>query len=73
MTRAQILFHEDRYFRWKGGSQFHCSHFTRFSHLSQSRCQLPFTYAEEFVEDDPKYAGMGRIVFFPEDGGRIFL
>jgi hypothetical protein len=28
---------------------------------------------KQFVEDDPKYAGMGRIVFRPADGGSIFL
>lgn len=28
---------------------------------------------KQFVEDDPKYTGMGRIVFCPADGGSIFL
>jgi hypothetical protein len=27
---------------------------------------------KEFVEDDPKYTGMGRIVFCLADGGSIF-
>jgi hypothetical protein len=28
---------------------------------------------KQFVEDGPKYTGMGRIVFCPADGGGIFL
>jgi hypothetical protein len=28
---------------------------------------------KQFVEDDPKFPGMGRIVFCPADGGSIFL
>jgi len=28
---------------------------------------------EQFVVDDPKYTGMGRIVLYPADGGSIFL
>jgi hypothetical protein len=44
-----------------------------FHHSSSPNASFRSLVLKQFVEDDPKYIGMGRIVFCPAVVGSIFL